>query len=552
MRIVACKFCVFARRSFSLGVMMTLGVVVSVVSLPSWGDDAAVGRMVPSDWMTGDIDPAELEAVRDRLLEGLSGFDEEDWPKWPWRGRVTTRVYPGTQAARKGVAAGDVFTHGADEPLIWVGDLNRVTDRHPDRPVEFRLVRPGVKTYSMVAEPGRIGFHHLPYEGRIGGYLRFGQRDPRWDRWMLAALRAESERQTDWVAALLDAAVRAGYRPDQLTDGMLVRNLLDRGRWDEAGHWAALAGVASEDQPLGTDPEDFFHAARAVGRWDDMMRVVEAHPREFLDSRPVQERAWLVRLAEARPAAGDGPAEVADRADDHVSLNAELVGVDGATFGDKPGWLDDEVRAGEPFLARQVPGRYTQAYLQRPRGIGNFDLKSRFTFVPTGESHMRWPNAISIGLVDLDRAAQWEDNVSDYWDGPHAVLMLSIQNEGRWPAERSVLSLRSHGLSSSYAHRSPWLVADGQTPVDVRLVRAGGMGEIQVNGRTVLAMPVDPAARNLGLHLHVVGYQVEFDHFHLSRFGEIELPEGLVGNDHGGDAPPALATRGVAHRFATE
>ena len=486
----------------------------------------------PEQWFELPAIDLNLEEIRDELLASVGRTDPEVHEFWPFGGSLIVAVLEDYQAVGLGIRRGDIVVQVAGRAIGSQQDLSAVLKSPAvQQPYTMRLVRPGQEAYECRVQPGRIGIRHVQNSRRLmARYVREGRRDAAWDPWMLAALEADFLGKSAWVPPLLSAAIDAGYPADALSDALLFNTLMIQGRWAEAGDMLSPRLMVDGERHVGVTAENAYIALRAAGRWQDMAQLSVTHAQDIPDVDRAEREAWAQRVAPLADAEDlPPPATLAQNAPQQQRVNDRLTSEGSTFFGHPQGYMAQAMAGNGRFTVHQIQGHYLCAMLKLPDSVLDCEVVAEFTLEPAGAPHFDWPNALSIHLVNLAEVPDGSEDTHPYWIGKGITLGVTLTN-GDPSEQEASLSITPHAdsLRESTGYSAPWLAYDGKSVNQIRLTRFGSFGQIQINGQTVLHMPLDPRVEELGILVHVVGMTVQFSRFDINAFNFLDLPPGAI------------------------
>ena len=486
----------------------------------------------PERWFELPAIDLDLDEIRDELLASVGRTDPDSHEFWPVDGSSIAGVLEDYQAVGLGIRRGDIVVQAAGRAIGSQQDLSAVLNSpDTDRPYTMRLVRPGQEAYECRVQPGRIGIRFTRNARRlVSRYVREGHRDAAWDPWMLAALEADFLGKSAWVPPLLSAAIDAGYPADALSDALLFKTLMIQGRWADAGDMLSTRLMVDGERRIGVPAPHAYDALRAAGRWQDMAQLSVTHAQDIRDVDRAEREAWAQRVAPLADAEElPPPATLAQNAPHHQRVNDRLTPEGSTFFGHPQGHMVQAMTGNGRFTVHQIPGHYRCAMLKLPESVLDCEVVAEFTLEPAATPHFKWPNALSIHVAHLPEVARRGEDIDSYWDGKGVSLGVTL-SDGDATEQDTYLFIepRADSLRESTGYSAPWIAYDGKTVNQVRLTRFGSFGQIQINGQTVLHMPLDPRVEKLGILVHVVGMKVQFSRFDINAFNFLDLPPGAI------------------------
>ncbi|MEM8739237.1 MAG: hypothetical protein AAGG38_12295 [Planctomycetota bacterium] len=493
------------------------------------------GYTDPRQWFETDLAPDALDRRTDRLLKTLGDWENHRGELWPPMGPVVFDVNPGTQAEAKGVRIGEVVVLLDNQPVTGIAGLRDLRSPGPGGEApprqRLRLLTPGRGTREISVWPGQIGFKTRDTHWTYRTHLAQGPRDPRWDRYLVAASTAVDRHQPAIAAAALCRAVELGYRPDLHSEVLTFRILLQHLRWQDAAQLVGGLPYISIDQPLGIQPSEACLAALALGDWDRLREALAQRPHGLttLGFDLEQTREWFA--LHPQPSLGPMPRPTDLLKDFRAQrpLNPELTPRPGfLNKGRRAPRLTQPVQANRPFKAESPPGHFTHTILDAAEPVRDFLLHAEFTIEPNGNPDPDWPHALTVSVLRSRENGEHINYGRSFWNGPYHLLNFSIARlaESDPPAEQ--VSVRSSGIISDFDFKVPGFAADGETVHTLRMLRVGRVGQIELDGQTLLLMPMDPFDTGLGLFLHGVGYRLNFSRFEWSALENALPREGLA------------------------
>ncbi|MBB6430834.1 site-2 protease family protein [Algisphaera agarilytica] len=489
----------------------------------------------PAALDTGEITARQVELAAKQAMFGLDISDANLEKLWPLSGRLINQTFPNTQAQRLEIQPGDVITHLDEHPVVYSSEFN--SHRSDRKRQTLHIVRQGREALEFSVKPGRVGIRMIYYVPQAAWYLHSGQRSPDWDSYLLAAVFKLEKQQFRFVAPLLSRAAEAGYQLDAFSDVLLFNALMGQGRWAEAGQNVKALSIRNEAFPAGINPFDGYIAARAAGDWQSMIDCLALGGRDSFTSldKPAQHR-WLASHGLERFPEGPTPVELADANTARHNIQKDMQPWSGPVFGEVEMELIKPILAGRPFATTARPGHYKHGLVHRANRLRDFDLQATFSLRANGQPHAEWPTNLAIHVADLSEAHAWDGDIEKYWSGTDIVLGMDLQVDNWAENQPSLLTVRSQGFSGRYGRVSPWFTCDGVTQHTLRLVRVGSFGQIQLDGQTLLLTHLDPAATDLGIHIHNVGFSLTFDELRIDAINHHELPKGLVHRVESGES----------------
>ncbi|MCB1232756.1 MAG: hypothetical protein KDN19_21100 [Verrucomicrobiae bacterium] len=420
-------------------------------------------------------------------------------------GAIVVEVTPGGVAEGLGIRPGDRLTQIGDVEL-WYQYLDWKVDL-PDRMLQWE--DGDGESHQAEVGPGKIGVEVSADLTQHLYYLRSGNRKPIWDDLILTAF-FEAERDPELAETALHRAFSLGYQADASTDAAGILIALRENDPDRALRFARhLLEMAGEDPgkiPMAYYP-NYFRACLAGGQLDLLKDAEEAVGKTLSGQAFDDDAELLTHWTEAGPEWN--PAERPSATLDVDSLEDVF---------DRRQLVSEErkkVRVVDDYPSPQIgpdkhevePGHFSTTYHHVDGGI----------------QHAVWEVAFEAAAT----SGKPEDNrflpciefmISDYAHEPGLKSLVRVRLAdfpGKYPAMR-LFSNGERAMAPSFL--TDWKAG----PTEVRLIKQGNEVEIQVNGATVLWLPLDPdePVADLGFWVKIVGMKVEFQRSHLWRLEE--------------------------------
>lgn len=411
--------------------------------------------------------------------------------KYPDHGLKIHGILAPTALEASGLTLDDIVMRADGKPL-W----GRLSDprRGPTR-VQFFSVRSNRVRDVRVAVALQRAFEIVRRPDLV--YLRGKDQNPKWDRDVFIGLTTATT-DPDLAETAWQRALASGYPRNRASLASGAALAMAQGRPETALDFWYEAEHAAESEPL--DPLLAYRVAIANGKWERVKALASEHPEIF--GGVAEEAATLIANYRAMPAkAREVPSPTVQVAGMHRhDVRNDLIGADNITENK----FLDRVRRQEEFEETVSSGHFRMLDLTHIEGINDFDLKFRFTMVPTDAQRSRFVKLARLMLYGATRVDR---------DSPPEAMSLG-QIELEMP---SGFSLGLTGGEELVSLPDPQIHVDGKRPNSVRYVKVGGLLEVFINDRRILYRPVDPTFELHQIRFQSVGMTIEIDEFILAE-----------------------------------
>ena len=420
----------------------------------------------------------------DAALKEIGGFAKLKKSRAPVVGFRIDSVLPDSQATRLGIKAGDVLI-AIDKKRLWT--MRRFGERDSRRRLEY-YSKAADANRTVTLRPGKLGIrqsrHYRPE-------LRFARSHDRVPKWADAVLVGIARRfsDPDLAETAWHHAIDGGYQPDRLSDECGACIALAQGRAEVAADFAypLIEGMA-EPEPAA-HPMLLYRVALANYKLKQALRLAKQFPGLVFGAEEALPSS--IEMHTSRPAAIRSLPAPSQRfkdfyIDDLVPRCVGfIVGTDDVT-------LPELMRTGQIGLRHPKDDHYQRAILSTPEPVSDVRVTTELKMTPTSRTHGPFGRSIAIGLWDLDLP---HGNLT----APYGkILEITLHAAG-------FVELADGAGFHRIDYRDPTLPEWGTQHHEVRIVRIGGQGEIFLNCKRVLYVPVDPERRNVGIYYRTVG-----------------------------------------------
>lgn len=495
-----------------------LTALAGVSAIPARGDEpAAASQADPIEWRKPDKAAEFREVLKGNdytlaFKQAASKIDIAALEKadQPIAGQRVLAVLPGTQAARIGLKVGDLVTM-LDGAQVWEHFL-----RSPDQPQMMTFVDKAGTRRNAQIQPGMIGINaRFQWQAEFE-YLRGRARNPRWDKEVLVGILMRSS-NPDLAETALHHAVHAGLTPDQLIDGVGAEIALEQGRNDAALDFVWSALVEHDTRPAQLNPTVLYRAAIANYKLDVAAEVLN----DYAGAQSA-EPAMLRRLAKMHRARPVQERSLPAPSEQVAGLRRlDLAPVLEPASDLTPKEWKDVLMNGMSFQQVVHSSHFDLLAFKFNPAVRDMEAVVKLTIRPTDNDKTEYARAVEVFLSDLseNRAeSKFIGNVrkaNQLYVGLHSETSNAVQP----------IILSHSGISgTTIVFEDPMIRLDGKQEIELRLLRIGGQGEVFVNGRRMLYVPIDEKIDNLGFTLKIIGMTVEVKELHLNKL----VPKAVV------------------------
>lgn len=351
------------------------------------------------------------KSVRDKIdVDALRALGR------PLTGLLVREVVPGGQAARLGIAVGDILMTLDGVPIGQRGESQDLNDMRNGQPQQLVVWSSHGGERTLTIEPGRIGVD--TYDGpRLNeAYARSTGRDPKWDDDMLVA--ASSYLADPFLAeTALSRALDAGYQ-GPLLNGLAARIAYGEYRFEDAlnfgwPNWSA-------NQRLNSDTLRLYYNAALLGfkpeqALDLSDRYPDKLPKEEAVAQTVAAYRALPRSTLANPIA-----ELDNVRRTRIHKFGQFIPSDG-DGGDGSEWGAESLSR-NAVLAFDVPSAHFTKMLLTP-GFANVAFAAHFDLHNTDQVESSFAHSIAFGLYDMTTA-------KTTWENPMNWIRVDVMSDG--------------------------------------------------------------------------------------------------------------------------
>lgn len=427
----------------------------------------------------------------------------------PAVGLTIKHVAEGSPADDLGMSPGDLAGRINGAPL-WT---TTTFGLEPRRSLEF-FSAPSQKMKTIRLPAGKIGVATIEYWRPEWDYLRSKTARADWNSdavlgVMMASIDPDLA-ETAWAAAFAK-----GYVPDAYSAAAGLQIAMARSDADLAAACADYLGRLDAKQTAHVHPVVLYRAALANGRLSEMQRVIEKHPGIIpVDPLEIQHLIELQNQP-AKPAATASLVETA--AAQYVRID-QLPGATGHWHNDLRFSLPALQRK-EALTLRAEPGRWDAVFVTPPEPTPNVDISFNFTWSPINEAQGEFHSNVEVALVDNSSAEYGLGNIGDQRP---ALMAFSITQSSDATNEYGVQGYETRARLLHYPSHvpfqyvEPWIKWGSDAKYEIRILKIGGRGELFVNGRRQMSIPLDPHLKQIGLRVansasEMVIHDVRFD-----------------------------------------
>ena len=427
----------------------------------------------------------------------------------PAVGLTIKHVAEGSPADDLGLNPGDLAgrINGA---AIWTTTTFGLEAR---RSLEF-FSTPSQKMKTVRLPAGKIGIATIEYWRPEWDYLRSKSARADWNSdAVLGEMMASID--PDLAETAWSAAFAKGYVPDAYSAAAGLQIALARSDAELAAACADYLGSLDAKQTAHVHPVVLYRAALANGRLSEMQRVLEKHPGII----PV-DPGELQRLIElqSHSATTDPKTSLADTAAARYVRVDQLPGSTGHWHNDLRFSLP-ALQKKEALTLRAEPGRWDAVFVSPPEPTPNVDISFTFTWSPINEAQGEFHSNVEVALVENSSPEYGLGNIGDQRP---ALMAFSITQSSDATNEFGVQGYETRARLLHYPAQvpfqyvEPWIKWGPDAKYEVRILKLGDRGELFVNGRRQMSIPLDPHLKQIGLRIansasEMVIHNVRFD-----------------------------------------
>tara|TARA_R110002020_G_scaffold45992_3_gene131151 strand:+ start:1849 stop:3429 length:1581 start_codon:yes stop_codon:yes gene_type:complete len=445
------------------------------------------------------LDDDEYQKRFDAAWKEIGSLGILEASNTPFGGQKILNVSPGSPAESLGIRPGDVFTH-FDGNIMWT-EVAFESDADEGR--EIRIVTSQGIERTLQVPSGIIGIVRTSIWHPEMEYLRSKHRSPQWDQDVVIGLMMASRdpelAETCWARALA-----AGYIPDHRSAIFGAFIALYSGRPEVAADFAYPLREIEVDEAV--HPMILCQVALANYKLHDALRLTERMTTVF-STEQVEELENLIAMHEKR--------SLEKRCVPPPSQRAELMYRDDirdqvvASDEDKRSNFNVERLRKSPQFNLDPPTNYYDPLRFRPKLSGeNYDCQILCRIKEPTQTSTRFTDRVSLSFFDLNF---WE-NFDLYDHSSSCFLNAKVYFNGEL-----VASVGDPYRSSPPIERKPSVL---NRELRIRLVKVDGQGEIYIDGRRLLYVPVSDDIDNIGIYFASFGLNVDVLDFRIEELIE--------------------------------
>ena len=449
----------------------------------------------------------EFKSQANKGFKQLKPITELETSSLPLYGTIIVKQPPrNSQAGKHGMKIGDIITAIDQTELIYQwSPWGRKTV-----PQTLHYVTSKGESKSFTIQPGIVGIRNVSYRRPDLWYIRHGQRNSKWDQYVLVALATQMSNpdlaETAWFYAF-----KEGYKEDVLSIWSSVFIAYYQGAPSLA--WSRLKQLKKmkSKPPLILFPHEEYSIALANGNIADMYSILEKYSSlsNAIIFHTINDIKGLMQQVKHSPMPKLPPTQQAEnmkRVDiiqQSIALDSNYVSYNRfASF-----------KEGTPFRFKQSVGYFKDIYFGTKEPLHNAELKTTFTIKKMpGES--RFANVFVVGMVDKN-----SDSISQ---GPFPglpELMVYFECSGCNLPNSNALWIGYSKLNKSFATSAPKMKFDGKQIHTLRMIKVDNAGEIFLDGRRIAYVPLLPNSE-LSFFLKTVGTDVKIKTFNIWKLSK--------------------------------
>jgi hypothetical protein len=454
------------------------------------------------------------EAYQERqqkALAALGNIDALSKSELPAVGAAIVGIEPASQAGAQGLKVGDIVVRVNDKPVLW----RDMPQRRGTAPVTLHYYQAATGTLkSAEVQPGRIGIVFRSHWRPELLFWRGKSRDPKWDRHVLVGITQRAQ-DADLAETAWQRAVAAGFVPDELSAQCGAEIALQQGRTLDAAKFALVAQRASKARGGLVSPAVLYRAALANYQLGLAKELAVQFP-ETVGSKPeVLQR--LIDLHARRPQSERELPSAGELAS--TMYRDDLL--PRLALQERKRYLPILMELKAQGRPRLMPGtdQYVRLAFMTQEPVRDVEFTTQFVCKAADERKGNYFKSLLFGIYAVpepvaDDAADDDDEDEDRALGSiehrRAVLELQLGDDSSVTLEHSEADARL-----SYYGETKF---DGRRSHEVKLLCAGGRGEIHLDGSRLVYVPLETKARRLAFVIKTVGM-----HLNLQKTRFVEL-----------------------------
>ena len=434
-------------------------------------------------------------------------------------GKVVTSVHPDGKAAGLGIAPGDRIIR-VSRNEIWHQDVDWQEEERA-RALVWESQDGGENSEQI--GPGKIGISAEPDLVMHRYYLHSGRRDGRWDDLVLVAVMM-AWRDPALAETAMSRAIDQGYSADALSSAIGAMIALRENRIADAVAFSQHMVQSAPNKDPAMIPKALFgiycQSLYAGGQLD---QVAAAEAAVDVNFSRLPEEKWKDLLSvwkQVRP--GWKPADRPSKTLHSRTLED--------VFGKR--------RFDENFLSYSTFDYPTSARGSEVHNVSANHYKTALHSIDGGIQDCVWEMDLTISPAGTEEdPGKFQPLVSmrilNYVKDDARTLVSARFATNFGVADRVHAGSGMHGPLNPYFH-FPWEVGmlpddpvqnagpfpdEDPEPARMRLIKLGNEVEVQINGSTLLWMPIDPAAKiqDLAFQFNITGMNVNVHRIGLWR-----------------------------------
>ena len=458
------------------------------------------------------LTPEEFKSQMNNASKQMKSIKELESSSLPLYGTILVeQPSRRSQAGKNGMRVGDIITAVDQTEIIYQCS----TWNRKQIPQTLHYVTSKGESKSFTIEPGLVGVRHISYRRPDLWFIRHGQRNAKWDQYVLVAIATQISNpdlaETAWFYAF-----KEGYKKDVLSTWSSVFIAYYQGSPTLAWNRLKELEKMAPKPPLLLFPREEYAIALANGNVADMYAVLKKY--NYLERGIIfhteNDIKGLMQQVKSSPMPKVPPAQQAENME-RVDILKESIALDSSHVSYN---LFSSFKKGTPFRFKQSVGSFKDIYFGTREPVHNAELKTTFT-IKKMPGKSRFANMFAVGMVDKN-----SDSISQ---GPFPglpELMVYFECPGYNLPNSNVLWIGYSKLNKFFAASAPRMKFDGQQVHSLRMIKVGNAGEIFLDGRRIAYVPLQPDS-DLSFFLKTVGTDVNIKTFNIWKLSKDEIKE---------------------------